>query len=177
MSRLTLTAWQRRRLQRQLHRTQDAALYRRTLAVLEFARGRPVAVIAAALSVSRQSVYNWVEAYAAAHDPSALADDLRPGRPALCGDEAVAFLRALMAVTPDQLGYPAVNWTVPLLRQELAEGVGQRLSDDTVRRALRGLGYVWKRPRYVLDPDPEREKKTADSAANRGLAAPQRAAG
>ena len=177
MSHLTLTPWQRRRLQRQLHQAQDASLYRRTLAVLELARGRPAAVIAAALGVSRQSIYNWAQAYAGAHDPSALADAPRPGRPALCGDEARALLRALMAVAPDQLGYPAVNWTVPLLRQEFAEGAGLRLSDDTVRRALRSLGYVWKRPRYVLDRDPEAEKKTADPAANPRLAAAQRAAG
>lgn len=25
------------------------------------------------------------------------------------------------------------------------------------------LGYVWRRPRYVLMPDPEREKKTPNS--------------
>lgn len=33
------------------------------------------------------------------------------------------------------------------------------MSDVTIRRGLDQLGYVWKRPRYVLAPDPEREKK------------------
>jgi hypothetical protein len=40
MSRLHLTSWQRTRLRRQLAATRDARLYRRTLAVLEFDRGR-----------------------------------------------------------------------------------------------------------------------------------------
>src|SRR5262249_1730947 len=39
------------------------------------------------------------------------------------------------------------------------------------------LGYVWKRPRYVLDPDPELEKKTADPPHHPAAATPDRAAG
>jgi transposase len=177
MSGLTLTSWQRRRLQRQLHQTQDAHLYRRTLAVLEFARGKPPAVIAAALGVSRQSIYNWVGAYTAAHDPADLTDGPRPGRPTFWTEETESLLRALLGHAPDQLGYPAVNWTVPLLREALQDGTGHWVSDDTIRRALDRLGYTWKRPRYVLDPDPELEKKTAYPGANPGLAAPQRCAG
>lgn len=58
MSRLKLTHWQRRRLRRQLDTTTDARTYRRTLAVLELDRGRPVADIAAMLGVTRQRVQN-----------------------------------------------------------------------------------------------------------------------
>src|SRR5919202_2114664 len=159
MSGLTLTPWQRRRLQRQLHQTQDAHLYRRTLAILEFARGQPPGAIAAALGVSRQSIYNWVRAYTAAHDPGDRADPPRPGRPTFWTEEAQSLLRALLRHAPDQLGYPGVNWTVPLLREALHAGTGRWVSDDTIRRALDRLGYTWKRPRYVLDPDPELEKK------------------
>ena len=65
MDRLTFTGCQRRGLERQLREAKDAALYRRTLALLEVARGRPVAEVAGALRVSRQSIYNWAAAYAA----------------------------------------------------------------------------------------------------------------
>jgi transposase len=87
-----------------------------------------------------------------------------------------ALLPTLLGQTPDQLGYFAVNWTVPLLQEQIEHGTGQRLSEDTIRRELDRLGYAWKRGRYVLDPDPEREKKTADSQAsprNQGLVAAQ----
>ena len=63
MSRLNLTTWQRRRLRDQLTETHASRVHRRTLAVLEFDRGRPVADIARMLRVSRQSVYNWIETY------------------------------------------------------------------------------------------------------------------
>jgi hypothetical protein len=49
---------------------------------------------------------------------------------------------------------------VVLLQGEIERCSGQRLSDDTLRHELDRLGYVWKRSRYVLDPDPQRQKKT-----------------
>ena len=177
MSQLKLTTWQRRRLRRQLKATLDARLLRRTLAVLEFDQGRSAADIARMLGVTRQSIYNWAEAYTQGHGPEALRD--RPGRgrhPSLDQDD-VRLLEAVLAVSPQDLGCPHVSWTVPLLQEFLEVAVGRRVSDDTLRRALHRLDYVWKRPRHDLEPDPEREKKTAHPAANPGPAAAQRRAG
>jgi transposase len=92
-------------------------------------------------------------------------------------EDAQALLQELLTFSPVQRGYYAVNWTVPLLQEELRHATGTCLSDDTIRRELHRLGYVWKRPRYVLDPDPGLEKKTANLPANSGLAAPERAVG
>lgn len=177
MSRLKLKHWQRRRLHQQLDSTSDARTYRRTLAVLELDRGRPAAEIATMLGVTRQSVHNWAAAFAREPDPSTLRDEDRSGRPPLLAEQTRTLLPALMGGSPQDLGYPHTDWTVPLLQQELEKGLGLRPSDETVRRGLRHLGYVWKRPRYVLDPDPEREKKPADSLANPGLAASECRAG
>jgi transposase len=177
MSRLNLTPAQRQGLRRQLAQARDVRLYRRTLAVLEFDRGRPMADIADALGVARQSVYNWVTAFARGRDAAALADAGGAGRPPLLDAGDRAWLRRLLSHSPQDLGYPATAWTVPLLRDALGGGAGGRPSDDTVRRALRRLGYVWKRPRYVLAPDPDREKKKTRPAANRGPAAAERRAG
>lgn len=177
MSPLKLTYWQRRRLQRQLKEATDARLYRRTLAVLELDRGRSAADIADMLGVTRQSVSNWVAAYTRDRNPSALADDDRPGRPRLLTGNTEDLLRSLLASSPQDLGHQATSWTVPLLQQEVERRTGRRPSDDTIRRGLRRLDYVWKRPRYVLDPDPEREKKTANPAADPGVATPERRAG
>ena len=46
-----------------------------------------------------------------------------------------------------------------------AKGTGKELSLSaaTIRRHLHELGYVWKRPRYVLPPDPQQEKKNSHS--------------
>jgi transposase len=173
MSRLKLTSWQRRRLRRQLAETHDARLYRRTLAVLEFDHGRPATDIARMLGVTRKCVYDWVGAYSEGHDPSSLEDEEGRGRHPLLDEDQEHLLEALLAVSPQDLGYPHTSWTVPLLCEVLEIATEQRVSDDTLRRVLHRLDYVWKRPRYDLEPDPGREKKTAHSPANPGLAAAQ----
>lgn len=178
MDTLTLTTWQRRRLGRQLRATRDAHVYRRTLAVLEVARGEPVAAVARRLLVSPRAIYHWVRAYARGHDPADLRDRDRPGRPTLFTERDRVRLRRLLGASPQGQGYPAAEWTVPLLRDHLARCTGRRPSDDTVRRELGRLGYTWKRSRYALGPDPElRGKKAAPPPANSPPAAPQRRAG
>jgi len=177
MNRLNLAPDERRGLRRQLAQARDVRVYRRTLAVLEVDRGRPMTDVAGALGVTRQSVHNWVAAYARDPAPAALADRPRVGRPPLLTADGADWLRLLLARPPQWLGYPAANWTVPLLCEALHGDTGQRPSEDTVRRALHRLGYVWKRPRYVLAPDPDREKKKTRPAADRGPAAAERRAG
>jgi transposase len=177
MSRLQLTSWQRHCLRRELTQTRDARLYRRLLAVLEYDRGRPVADIAHMLGMTRQSIYNWVEVYLQNLQPAALDDAEHSGRPRLLSEDDEDLLETLLAISPQDLGYPDTTWTVPRLQEALAASTGQRFSDDTIRRALRRLRFLWKRPRYVLEPDPEREKKRPDPTANPGTAGAQRRAG
>jgi transposase len=172
MSQLNLTTWQRRRMQRQLRGTRDVALYRRTLAVLEFDHGRAAADIARMLGVTRQSVYNWVEAYRQGCDPSSLEDEPGRGRRPLLDEDDEHVLLALLKGSPQDLGYPHTTWTVPLLGHALEVGTGRAAAGDTIRRALRRLDCVWKRPRYVLEPDPEREKKKAHPPPGEAVAAP-----
>ena len=82
------------------------------------------------------------------------------GRPSLWTQPLERLLHDGLHERPDDFGYPGVNWTVPLLREYLYDQAGCWLSEDTIRRQFQRLGYVWKRYRYVLPPDPERAKKT-----------------
>lgn len=177
MSERNLTRWQRQRLQRQLRRTPDARVYRRTLAILDYDRGESISPIARRLGISRQSVSNWIAAYAEAAQPERLVDDNRSGRPTLGTEDMRAVFQTLLEQTPDRLGYFAVNWTVPLFQDALAEYTSQRPSEDPIRRELDRLGYVWKRSRYLLDPDTEREKKTPHPPEHPRPAAAQRRVG
>ncbi len=177
MSLVPLTPAQRRKLQRLLKEVKDASYYRRLLAILEMDRGLSVAEVAQVLGVTRQSVYNWAKSFGASSDPEDLEDHYGVGRPSAWTEELVTLLRTSLGQRPEELGYLGTTWTVPLLREHLYRCGGTRLSEDTIRRQLDELGYVWKRFRYVLPPDPEREKKTRNSAAFAGLAARQRQAG
>ena len=77
---LTFTGWQRRRLERQfLAEAMDVPRYRLTLALLEVARGKPVAEVPRTLGVSWPGIHNWAGAYAADHHPLGLAEVERSG--------------------------------------------------------------------------------------------------
>ena len=161
-----LTPTQRDQLEQQLRDPSDVDLFRRTLAVLEATNGRPIAEIARLLRASRPSVYQWLASYRAVLDPGSLADHRGGNHPTLWTEELRALLAASLTGAPDHWGYPAVAWTIPLLQEHLARYGGVRPSADALRQELHQQDYAWKRPRRVLDPDPEREKKTANSGAN-----------
>ena len=163
MERKMLAADEKLRLTKILRQGGDARQYKRALAVLEYSRGKPIADIAELLQVSRQSVYNWIGRYEQAHDVMSLKDDARSGRPSCFSKRDEALLKLVLDTRPNLYGYFANQWTVPLLQHHLWQSTGKRFSGPTVRRCLHRLGYVWKRARYVLEPDTEREKKTPNS--------------
>jgi transposase len=158
-----LSAARRKQMQAMLRKTDDARLCRRALAILEYDRGMSVNDVAELLGVSRQSVYNWIGRIQERGNADELRDAPRSGRPAKTGEVFDTLLKTLLILPPERFGYRATHWTVPLLRDQLEKNTGEQYSADTVRCGLHRLGYAWKRPRYVLMPDPEREKKTRNS--------------
>lgn len=177
MSKVKLTARERRQLRSKLQQAHDVHLYRRTLAMLDHDRGEPVSAVAQLLGVSRQSIYNWIPRFEKRGGAAGLSTAPRSGRPARAGEIFDVLLHTLLMLSPAQSGYHATHWTVRLLRDQLRQNTGEDYSDDTIRRGLHRLGFVWKRPRYVLAPDPAREKKTPNSPRPVWFAQAQRRAG
>jgi transposase len=163
MSKAKLTTRERRQLRTKLRQVRDARLYRRVLAMLEYDRGEPVSAVAELLGVSRQSVYAWIARFQERGGAAGLSTVPRSGRPPRTGETFDVLLTTLLMLSPERFGYHATHWTIRLLRDQLRQNTDEEYSDDTIRRGLHRLGYVWKRPRYVLAPDPEREKKTPNS--------------
>jgi transposase len=177
MSKLGLTTYQRRKFRKLLQSTTDARLYRRLLAILEVDQGRSVTDLAHLLNVSVQCIYNWIDRFQNQGSETALEDQYGIGRPSCWTEERVVLLQSLLASSPSHWGYFANEWTVPLLQEQLRHSIGQTFAEDTIRRQLHRLGYVWKRGRYRLAADPELEKKTSDSQENPPFAVSERAAG
>lgn len=168
MSEEKLSSHERRQMRGRLRKMRDARHYRRVLAVLEHDQGKSIADIAQQLNVSRQSVHNWLARYCEQRRVDDLRDVPRPGRPARAGGVFDAVLRTLLMLQPKQFGYHATHWTVRLLGDRLRRDLQQEYSDDTIRRGLHRLNYAWKRPRYVLDPDPQRQRQKTPDPAHRG---------
>jgi transposase len=138
----------RKRLAAALAGAREARVYRRLEALLLVAEGHSVAEAARRCRVDRSSVHRWLVQYRARHEPSALRDRSRSGRPRLHHTLTPQRLAAALARDPHRCGYQATSWTVPLLAHDLATK-GLAVSPRTLRRRLHEAGYRWKRPRYV----------------------------
>lgn len=150
MRNFRLTAPQRDALSLLAKDSPDTREARRALALLDLARGQMVTAIACCYGVSRETIYQWAARLGTARLPgSRLRDAPRSGRPTQVGAAAQQWLRMALATDPRRHGYRHPTWTTPLLRHHL-RWLGVEASASTIRRALRRLGYRWKRPRFVL---------------------------
>jgi len=133
--------------------TRRAREWRRMRAVQLLNAGREAHEVAQILGCSVSSVYYWAADWRE-QGVAGLVEGPHDGRPRRLGADAESHLERLLSEDPQAHGYAATDWTVPLLRTELA-GQGQLVSERTLRRALHRLDWRWKRPKYVLGrPDP-----------------------
>lgn len=153
-----LTENERKDLQEALAKTRRVREWRRYRAVLLWSAGQPIPAIAQTLQVSMASVYNYGARYRS-KGLMGLHEGVHPGLTHRLDAAGMAWLDALLAQDPQAHGYTLTGWTVPALQTEAAR-VGYRVSASTLRRAIRRLGWRWKRPKFVLGrPDPAYAEK------------------
>lgn len=158
-----MTDEDRAALEEALHSTRRVREWRRLQAVRLLADGREAPEVAQVLGCSASSVYYWAGDWRETGLTGLVASPHVGGRPRRLDVGAEVTLERLLADDPQAHDYAATDWTVPLLRTELARR-GQELSERTLRRALHRLGFRWKRPKYVLGrPDPAYEAKKGRS--------------
>lgn len=148
---LRLTARDREQLAETARSSSDARETRRALALLDLDAGESATRVAQRFRVGRSTVYDWITRWQTAERPrdDRLRDAARSGRPPTTRDAAQEVLREVMPTAPLDHGYRHPAWTTPLLVAHLNRQ-GLAASTTTVRRAVRDLGYRWKRPRFVL---------------------------
>jgi transposase len=126
--------------------------------ILLSSRGYGVPRIAQIFECDEVTVRHWVERFEA-EGAEGLRDRPRPGRPCRVDAAARETIRQQLDKGPAQAGYVFGFWTVVTLAAHLASCLGLQLSLPTLRRALLGLGYRWRRPRHALPKDPEAASK------------------
>ena len=147
-------------------RASDVRMFRRVQAVLLVCEGGAVGEAARVTGMSPWAVYKWVESYPSGHQPQALADAPRSGRPRAAGAVTDARVRRELARDPLRLGYMATEWTVPLLATRLSARYGCEVTPRTLRRRIKAMGLAWKRPRHAFGgKDPHRAQKKGRSSA------------
>jgi len=147
---------QHNELERLYRTTKDPRLRTRAqMILLSGEQGLKVPQIAAIVRESEATVLRWLKRYLA-EGLEGLKDAPRPGRPSDVTQEYRAALLAAVRQRPRSLGLPFSLWTLQRLGDYLAEHTGIRVSDETVRRALKQAGIVLSRPQHqISSPDPE----------------------
>jgi len=123
---------------------------RRAQALLWLADGRSIPGVAKALSVSRQTIYNWIAGFRQRrHDTDIvmhLADKPRSGRPSyrprvtmLLPQVIDSLIASAIGRAPRECGYCSLLWTAKLLRQYLQDAHHVTVTVASVRAALARL--------------------------------------
>ena len=127
--------------------------------ILLLAEGHTWALICGVLFCSTATVARWRSRFEAGGVDALLAEDRGRAAPVLAA-WAVLLVTWVRTLTPRDFGYCRSRWSCSALAVALYDTRRVRVSDDTVRRALRGRGMAWRRPRPVPGrTDPRRAYK------------------
>lgn len=155
-----LTPFQIGKFQKAIQATKSVGELRRSLVCILVHQGMSAAKCAALLGVSTRTVYRWLGEIMGKgggwEEREAL--DLG-GHPERWDEEMDSILEAALSHRPDHIGYARTQWTSILLAEHLKRWTGESFSSRTIRRHMHSLGYVWKRPRFSLVPDPQKSLK------------------
>jgi transposase len=145
---------------------------RRTLAVSQLARGQTPSEVAAAVCAVRSTIYQWARWFREG-GIEALCEERRGSARRTLTEGVLGELEVLLETTPQALGYLRSRWSSELLAKELRARTQVKIHASTVRRALAGLEWVWRRARPTLHiADPRKGQRLR--AIRRALATRQR---
>ena len=136
-------------------RAKDGAQARRLLAIAAVLDGASREEAATIGGMDRQTLRDWVIRFNE-QGPEGLVNKPSPGAPGKLTDEHKAYLARLIEEGPIPAIHGVVRWRACDLIMQLHEKFGISVSDDTIYRALKELGFshVSARPKaYKQDPD------------------------
>lgn len=129
--------------------SKDGPQARRLLALASIYEGGTRSDAANIGGVTLQIVRDWVLRFNA-HGPEGLLDRKAPGQPSLMNDEHRAALRRMVEDGPTPAIHGVVRWRIVDLCQWLSDNFHLSVSETTMSRELRKMGYrkLSARPRH-----------------------------
>jgi transposase len=110
--------------------------------------GESPELIAAGMGLNRTTVYRWLNAYHYGGD-DALAAKPIPGAPRkLNAKQMMRIARIVREKNPQQLRFDYALWTLAMIRELIVRLFDVRLSEVSVGRLMRRMGFTPQRPLY-----------------------------
>jgi len=160
MIRVQINQEEQRELER-YRRQSSSRNSEKALMVLMNAGGDSAEAIAKKLQRNPHTVRMWLKRYLAG-GIRGLERRFPPGRPPDKREQSKSVIEGILAKSPQEAGYPDLVWSIPLICHHLQVAYGIQVSEDTVIRGLKSLGYTYKRPCKTVPPQaPSVQEKRA----------------
>lgn len=140
---ITLTEQERKRLHKA--KSQQDIPEERVTMVLLAGKGMKAKDIAPIVNTNAQTVRRHLKSYLI-NSIDGLRRTFSPGRPSKRKDELIPFLDNLLKEDPAKYGYQKSTWDSPMIIDLFQKEKGESISHDTVSRAMKDMGYSYKRP-------------------------------
>lgn len=120
----------------------------RIRAVHRVQEGESPEVVIRALGFTRACIYNWLARYRCG-GWHALRTGKQSGRPKKLSGQQISWIcRTIQDKTPQQLKFPFALWTRGLVVRMIRDQFKIKLSESSVGRLLRQLGFTCQKPLY-----------------------------
>jgi transposase len=113
--------------------------------------------VAAGLGINRRTIYRWLEAYHYGGEEAIRAKPIPGAPPKLDAKQMEKLARIVREKNPQQLKFEYALWTLAMIRELIREKFSVKLSEVSVGRLMKRLGFSPQRPLYrAWQQDPER---------------------
>lgn len=117
-------------------------------AVKRVGAGESPEVVAAGLGINRRAIYRWLQAYHYGGEDALAAKPIPGAPPKLDARQMVRLARMIHEKTPLQFRFEFALWTLAIIRELIKRTFDVRLSEVSVGRLMKRLGFTPQRPLY-----------------------------
>jgi transposase len=120
----------------------------RVAAVKRVESGESPEAVAAGLGINRRTIYRWIEAFHYGGEPALKAKPIPGAPPKLDAKQMARLARIVSTKNPLQLNFEFALWTLAMIRVLIRREFAVSLSEVSVGRLMRRLGFSAQRPLY-----------------------------
>ncbi|MDH3210247.1 MAG: IS630 family transposase [Burkholderiaceae bacterium] len=132
-------------------------------AVKRVESGESPEAVASGLGINRRTIYRWLSAFHYGGDQALAAKPIPGAPPKLDAKQLAKLARLIRDRNPQQLKFDYALWTLAIIRQVIANRFMVKLSEVSVARLMKRLGFTPQRPLYrAWQQDPVLAKRWQD---------------
>jgi transposase len=120
----------------------------RVAAIKRVEAGESPEFVAAGLGINRRTIYRWIEAFHYGGEAALKAKPIPGAPPKLDAKQMQKLARIVRTKNPLQLNFEFALWTLAMIRELIGREFAVRLSEVSVGRLMRRLGFSPQRPLY-----------------------------